>query len=366
MNSIHFLMLLSLVVAGAVVVALGGPVIRLFRRMKIGDMPEADHARLNQINKLKWDTPTMGGLLIVSAIVVASIVAWFVFMVFERVESTGDRTGVVLLTSLLVMLALAAVGAIDDMSKLRNARRRLSGQTVASTRQGLSARSKFLAQWIIGLVGGGLLVWQSPESLAQRVPFVDGLLELPAWGGVAVFALVIVATSNAVNLSDGLDTLSSGCLVISATGLFAIFMWMTEAGAAVDPGLWIACGALLGACFAFLRFNRFPARIFMGDTGSLALGGLLGFLASAGGLVAVLPLLGIVYVIEAGSVILQVGYFKWTKHRTGTGRRIFRMTPFHHHIQLGPTEPHETRVTRLLHGIAFVGMLLAVVVTMLG
>jgi phospho-N-acetylmuramoyl-pentapeptide-transferase len=357
-------MLLTLALAGTIVLTIGGPMIRLLRRMKIGDMPEADHARLNQINKLKWDTPTMGGLLIVGAIVVASVIASMVSMFLEVTQSMGTGFSFVLLASLGVLLALASVGAIDDINKLRNARRRLSGETVSSTRQGLSARSKFLAQWIIGLAGAGVLVTFAPETLAQRVPFFDGPLVLPAWGGVVIFALVIVATSNAVNLSDGLDTLSSGCVVISATGLFAIFMIGAEAGLSIDPGLWIVCGALLGACFAFLHFNRFPARVFMGDTGSLALGGLLGMLACAGGVVVLLPLLGIVYVIEAGSVILQVGYFKWTRRRTGTGRRIFRMTPFHHHIQLGPTEPHETRVTRLMHAIAFIGMLLAVAIAL--
>jgi phospho-N-acetylmuramoyl-pentapeptide-transferase len=236
--------------------------------------------------------------------------------------------------------AFAILGFIDDRAKSKRGR-------------GLPARSKFLAQLCIA--GAIAIAWQQVDGRHELfVPWVANSIAL-AWFALPFTALVLVAASNAVNLTDGLDGLASGTLVAALIGLGVLLGCGTNPEFAVRLGLPVSEDyaqlllidlATLGAVVGFLRFNRHPARVFLGDTGSLALGGLLGWIAIAARLELVLLLLGGVFVAEAASVILQVGWFKLRQ------RRIFRCAPLHHHFQLlGWTEP---RVVARFHVAAMV------------
>jgi phospho-N-acetylmuramoyl-pentapeptide-transferase len=234
--------------------------------------------------------------------------------------------------SLLATAGLGVIGLRDDMQKL-------------GTRKGLRAREKFGLQI---LLIGFLLAWlyflpPVGFSTVLAVPFLKGWLIPLGWLWLPFALLVIVGTSNAVNLTDGLDGLAIGP-VIMAGGAFAVIAYLTGNFKAADyllilnvrgaGELAIFCGALVGAAMGFLWFNSYPAQVFMGDVGSLALGGAIGTLAVLTKAELLLPLIGGLYVIEAGSVIIQVAAFKLT------GRRVFRMAPLHHHYELsGWPEP---------------------------
>ena len=267
----------------------------------------------------KAGTPTLGGLVILAAIL-GSTLLW------------ANLRSRYVWTAVIVTAGLGAIGLLDDLRKLR-------------TRKGLSARRKFGAQ--IGLVGAVLLslyVWP-PEgfSTVLAIPFLKGWLLDLGWLWIPFAILVVVGASNAVNLTDGLDGLAIGPIVM-AGGAFAVIAYLTGNFRAAEyllilnvrgtGELTIFCGALVGAALGFLWFNSYPAQVFMGDVGSLALGGAIGILAVLTKSELLLPLIGGIYVVEAGSVIIQVVGFKLT------GRRVFRMAPLHHHYELqGWAEP---------------------------
>jgi phospho-N-acetylmuramoyl-pentapeptide-transferase len=233
---------------------------------------------------------------------------------------------------MLVTTGLGLIGLLDDYRKLR-------------TRKGTSARRKFGAQI---LLVGALLLWlylfrMDGFTTRLAIPFFKGWIVDLGWLWIPFGLLVIVGASNAVNLTDGLDGLAIGP-VIMAGGAFAIIAYLTGNFIAAEylkiPNvkgtgeLTIFCGALVGASLGFLWFNSYPAQVFMGDVGSLALGGAIGMLAVLTKAELLLPLIGGLYVVEAGSVIIQVVSFKLT------GKRVFRMAPLHHHYELaGWPEP---------------------------
>ena len=273
----------------------------------------------------KKHTPTMGGLLIFFA-VFGSTFLW-------------ARPNIWVVVSMFVFTALAAVGLRDDYLKV-----------VRQNRAGISSGEKILWQTLITLVALVALLWYPGTSLKIRelwVPFVKEpvLLLGGTAGGVALFVMVyfwIVGFSNAINLTDGLDGLAIGCTITVALvyGLMAYAAGNTRIAdyllISFVPGtgeLAVICGALVGAGLAFLWYNSYPAEVFMGDTGSLAIGGLVGVLAFMVQQPLTLVIVGGVFVWEALSVILQVGWFKFTRARTGEGRRLFLMAPIHHHFQ---------------------------------
>ncbi len=275
------------------------------------DIPERHRA--------KAGTPTMGGILILVAILVSTLL-W---------ANLRNRYVWIIL---LVMAGLGLIGLRDDYRKLH-------------TKKGLSAKQKSGAQ--ILLVGTLLLsLYLFPvDGFTTRlaIPFFKGWLVNLGWFWIVFALLVIVGASNAVNLTDGLDGLAIGP-VIMAGGAFAIITYLTGNFIAAEylriPNvkgageLTIFCGALVGASLGFLWFNSYPAQVFMGDVGSLALGGAIGMLAVLTKAELLLPLIGGLYVVEAGSVIIQVVSFKLT------GKRVFRMAPLHHHYELaGWPEP---------------------------
>jgi phospho-N-acetylmuramoyl-pentapeptide-transferase len=262
----------------------------------------------------------MGGLLILFAIVSATLL-W------------GNLTNVFVWIVLLVTVSYGAIGFVDDYLMERK-----------KQSQGLRGRAKLLAQVFIGLIVGGILYARPDFDTHVSVPFLKGINPDLGWGYILFAALVIVGTSNAVNLTDGLDGLAIGPVTVAA----ATYVVLSYVAGHVKianylqiqyvPGsgeLAVFCGTVVGAGMGFLWYNTYPAQVFMGDVGSLPLGGALGAAAVMTKHEILLALVGGIFVIEALSVIFQVGFFK-----VSNGRRIFRMAPIHHHFELkGWAEP---------------------------
>jgi phospho-N-acetylmuramoyl-pentapeptide-transferase len=321
-----------------IVLLLGPRVIRWLRGQKISDLAGFDQAEIDALMKSKKGTPTMGGILIISSI------AFTILLL-------ADLTNFYIRMALVCVLWLAIVGAIDDWLKLTAGRR-------AGSRQGLHGWEKLLFQ--LGLaVLISCFTWYYGREIAEAhtvyFPFFKNLkIDLARWswgvGGitlgllffVAVSTLVITGSSNAVNLTDGLDGLAAGCMAIVSFTFMVLALIVGEriyAGTLLFPfvqgsgEMAIVAGAMMGACLGFLWFNCNPASVFMGDTGSLAMGGLIGYIAIVIRQELVLFIVGGIFVLEACSVLLQVGYFKYTRKKYGEGRRILLMAPIHHHFQ---------------------------------
>lgn len=280
----------------------GGPLLRILRHFKIGKL-----IRVEGPNRhfTKMGTPTMGGVMIVLPVTLLTLL-------LNAASLLGlNVLGRSVILPLAVLLGYGLLGAIDDWEGIRGPRRGL----------GMRARTKFLIQVIFAIVvaWGLKYLLEVPELFwfAGEAPFSLGVWYLP----IAVF--IIVGTSNAVNFTDGLDGLAG---LISATA-FAAY-----GGIALLQGqIFLArfCFTIVGALFGFLWFNVHPADLFMGDTGALSLGATLGVVALMTGQWLLLPIIAIIPVSEAISVMLQVSYFKLTK-----GKRLFKMAPFHHHFEL--------------------------------
>ncbi len=320
---------------------IAGPfVIRRLISLKIGQ-PIRDYAMQTHISKS--GTPTMGGVLILLSIAISTLL-W------------ADLSNRFVWIVLLVTLGFGAIGWADDWRKVVN-----------KDPEGMRSREKYFWQSVVGLLAALYLVFSISESSNLRVielfinwvksgfdvnlPPKAGLLlpfikevsyPLGVFGFVILTYLVIVGSSNAVNLTDGLDGLAIMPVVMvgSALGVFAyvtgssvfskylLFPYIPGSGE-----LLIFCAALAGAGLAFLWFNTHPAQVFMGDVGALALGAALGTIAVIVRQEIVLAIMGGIFVVEALSVMLQVTYFKYTKKKFGTGRRILKMAPLHHHFE---------------------------------
>lgn len=296
---------------------LGPWVIRKLGAMQVGQYIRDDGP---QSHYEKAGTPTMGGLLIVGAVAVSTLL-W------------SDLTNSFVWIVLFVVIGYGFVGFIDDYL-----------MQIKKQSKGLSVRKKFALQFILALIAG-MLVYMSPNfSTEVTIPFFKRLSPDFGWGYIIFAAIVIVGTSNAVNLTDGLDGLAIGPVSIAAAS-YMIFAYVAgnvrisdylQINYVAGSGeLTIVCGAIAGAGLGFLWFNAYPAEIFMGDVGSLALGAALGTIAVITKQEILLVLVGGLFVIEALSVIFQVSFFKMT-----AGRRIFKMAPLHHHFELkGWPEP---------------------------
>ena len=279
-----------------------------------------------QDDQAKRGTPTMGGILVVLALDV-SVLLW-------------ARLNPQVILVLVVMLLFAGLGLYDDWKKV-------SRQNAA----GASGSMKLMVQFAVGVAAVAYL-WRLPSGAALvtqlHVPFVPAKYSLWAGGALAaavtmaVCVFTIVGASNAVNLTDGMDGLAIGCTILCTTVLMVLCYVAGHAEIAkyllvpkaVGAGeLAVVCAAMIGAGLGFWWFNCHPASVFMGDTGSLAIGGVLGTVAVAIHQPLTLVLAGGVFVAEALSVMLQVAWFKHTRRRTGEGRRIFLMSPLHHHFR---------------------------------
>ena len=290
-----------------------GPWLIRWLRVRFREPIKSDSPQICRLHEPKQATPTMGGLFLVAGLVAGTLVF-------------GDLTNGYLQTALVVTIGLAAIGAMDDLTKLRG------------SANGISARSKLLGQLVVASVAA-LLVYRQhaalDDGLALRFPLAEASVSLGLWF-VPLAVIVIVGSSNAVNLTDGLDGLAGGCLIfaVGAMGMLAYASGHAELADYLNvPRLagagemTVVAGAMIGGLLGFLWFNCHPAQVFMGDTGSLPLGGLLGLLAVVSRQELLLLLAGGVFVAEAASVILQVGYYKWRR------RRIFLCAPLHHHFQ---------------------------------
>jgi len=313
----------AVVVSFIICILFGPPLIRWLRKQKIGD---ANLTEIHADNKSKHGTPTMGGVLIIAAIVATTVLL-------------ADLKNFYVLMALVCTVWLGAVGAADDWLKLTVGRR-------AGSRQGLTTREKFLFQLALGVVLS-IFTYHYGSQLepATRLyfPFFKNFwLQLNLVAFVIIGTLVMTGSSNAVNLTDGLDGLASGCMaIVSFTFLvFALIVGNHQVASflllpEVEPAgqMAVLAGAMAGACLGFLWFNCNPAKLFMGDTGSLAMGGLIGYIAIVLRHELVLVFVGGIFVAEAVSVMMQVGYFKYSRRKYGEGRRIFLMAPLHHHFQ---------------------------------
>jgi phospho-N-acetylmuramoyl-pentapeptide-transferase len=310
--------ILSTLTALLIAVIIGPKMIRWLQSMQIGqtirdDGPESHLA--------KSGTPTMGGLLILAAIV-SSVLLW------------SDLTNRYVWVTLFVLVSYGIIGFVDDYRKV-----------IRKDSKGLIARWKYFWQSVIAIAVAFYLYssQQNPAETALLVPFFKDVMPQMGLLFLVVTYFVIVGTSNAVNLTDGLDGLAIVPVVLVA-GAFAIFAYATGninfsaylniPYLPLTSELVIVCTAIVGAGLGFLWFNTYPAQVFMGDVGSLALGGTLGILAVLVRQEIVLFIMGGIFVAETMSVILQVGSFKMR------GKRIFRMAPIHHHYELkGWPEP---------------------------
>lgn len=307
-------------------------VVMYFRRRGFGQEIRVDGP---QSHLVKRGTPTMGGVAIIGSTVVGYVVAH----IARAIRGDGGPTASGLL-ALFLMVGLGAVGFLDDLIKIRRQRS-----------LGLRARAKFGGQLLVGLVFAILALNDrnryglTPAS--THISFVRDIsaIGIGAVGFVIVSYLIISATSNAVNLTDGLDGLAAGAAAM-VFGAFALITFLQSRTLCLDhpaagcyqvrdpADLAIVAASAMAACFGFLWWNAPPAQIFMGDTGSLALGGLMAGLAILARTELLLVALGGLFATITVSSIMQTGWFKYTRRRTGTGRRIFRMAPLHHHFEL--------------------------------
>ena len=293
-----------------------------FRALKFGQHYDDDRTGDLAHRFDKKNTPTMGGLIIFLSVFISTALC--------------ATPNVWVIVSLFVYTALTAAGWRDDYLKV-----------VHRNRDGIKSAEKIAWQSFATLIALGVLLWHPVSAAKIRelwVPFFKTAVisHMPWWMLLVLIYLWIVGFSNAINLTDGLDGLAVGC-TISVALVFGIMAYAAGNIRIADyllisyvPGvgeLTVVCAALIGACMSFLWYNSHPAEVFMGDTGSLALGGLIGVMAFMIHQPVTLIIVGGVFVMEALSVIIQVGNFKYTRLRYGVGRRFFLMAPIHHHFQ---------------------------------
>ena len=354
------------ILSSLLISVLWGPkIIRWLISMKVGDVPFHDHVGLNELTKHKTATPTMGGLIMLAGIIISTLL-W------------ADPRNPFVQKGLFLLVWLGVLGGADDYLKL-------TAKVKHRSRSGLYSWEKLVFQIGLGVLLAGFLYSvdfaRTPDGQRLWLPFYKKSFELGVISFTIMTVLVITGSSNAVNLTDGMDGLATGCMAI-VTLAFAILCYLASetmsasfvrnaAGELVRMErtwasflllpqirgageLGIVCASAFGACVGFLWFNCHPAQVFMGDVGSLPLGGLIGFAAVVTRHELLLPVVGGVFVAEAISVIVQVAYFRSTG-----GKRVFLCAPIHHHFHLkGWSEP-QVVVRFWLVGIACAALALA-------
>ena len=357
---------LAVLISLLITITFGQRLINLLKAFQLGESIR-DLGLSGQMEK--QGTPTMGGIIILLGIIIPTLLF-------------ADLTNIYILLLIISAIWMGAIGFIDDFLKIKK-----------KNKDGLRGKFKIIGQVGLGLLVGGTMVFHPDivvrefnsndislysdiKSSATTIPFfknnefqyswlLPDFLSEYAWiVYVLMVTLILTAVSNGVNITDGIDGLAAGTTAIIALSLAILaylsgnvifsnylnIMYIPNSGELV-----IFCAALVGACIGFLWYNAFPAQVFMGDTGSLALGGIVAVLALAIRKELLIPLLCGIYFIELLSVIIQVGYFKYTKSKFGEGQRVFLMSPIHHHFQKKGL--HESKiVTRFWT----VGILLAV------
>ena len=357
---------LAVLISLLITITFGQRLINLLKAFQLGESIR-DLGLSGQMEK--QGTPTMGGIIILLGIIIPTLLF-------------ADLTNIYIFLLIISAIWMGSIGFIDDFLKIKK-----------KNKEGLRGKFKIIGQVALGLLVGGTMVFHPDivvrefnsndislysdiKSLATTIPFfknnefqyswlLPDFLSEYAWVVyVLMVTFIVTAVSNGVNITDGIDGLAAGTTAIIAMSLAILaylsgnvifsnylnIMYIPNSGELV-----IFCAALVGACIGFLWYNAFPAQVFMGDTGSLALGGIVAVLALAVRKELLIPLLCGIFFIELLSVIIQVGYFKYTKSKFGEGQRVFLMSPIHHHFQKKGL--HESKiVTRFWT----VGILLAV------
>lgn len=308
--------ILAAVIAAGFVLLTGPFFIPELHKLKFGQSIREEGPKSHQA---KSGTPTMGGIMIILGITLATAIA-------------APLTAEVLL-ALFIMLGHFVLGFLDDYIKV-----------VKKRNLGLRAKQKLLGQIFIAIVTMAIGTRVLGIDTTVWMPVLDTSIDI-GWGYYALVLFVLVGTSNAVNLTDGLDGLASGTVAIAAAA-YAVVAVLTG-----HENLAYFCVAIVGACLGFLRFNMHPAKVFMGDTGSLALGGALAAVGILTHTEVLLAIIGFVFVCEALSVIIQVISFQTT------GKRIFRMSPIHHHFELGGWK--ETKVVTVFYMVGLAASIVA-------
>ena len=360
-QNVMFRSVSALLTSLLIALIIGPKIIRWLMRKKIGDRPEFHHATLNELTKEKANTPTMGGLIIIFASL-ASTLLW------------ADLWNPVVQKGIFLVIWFGALGGVDDWLKLTASARHRS-------RNGLQPWEKLIFQ-ITGAVLMASFLYLDfarlgpngepvvPDGIRFWLPFYKHSLPLANWMFILVAIFYLSATSNAVNLADGMDGLAAGCVGMVALMLAILCYVAAETMSRTTPVAWasylllpaipqageltIFYSAILGAVLGFLWFNCHPAQTFMGDVGSLPLGAAMGYGALVTRNEILLLIIGGIFVIELLSVVLQVGYFKYTG-----GKRLFKCAPIHHHFHLiGWSEP-QVVVRFWLLAAAFAALALA-------
>jgi phospho-N-acetylmuramoyl-pentapeptide-transferase len=315
----------------------GDPLIRLLKRQQMGKRIRIEGPASHQV---KSGTLTMGGILFVAAVVLITIG-------LNLANPLGfTLIGESVLTPVLAMLAFAALGMLDDVAGIRRRR---------GDAQGLLARSKLPIQIALALILALIMYWRL-DIHSISFPTIPARIDIDGWWlPIAVF--IIVASANSVNLTDGLDGLAGSIAAVC----FAAYGFI----AYLQGQVWLAafCFTTVGALFAFLWFNAYPAQLFMGDTGSLALGATLGVVALMTGQWLLLPIIALPFVAEALSVIIQVLSAKLSRRFLGRDIRPFKMSPLHHHFELGGWS--ETQVTQRFFLIGLLASMLGIALALL-
>lgn len=304
----------ALIIAALIVIILGPIVIPLLRKLKLGQNEREEGPASH---KVKQGTPSMGGVMIIIAIAIATLIP----VIFPMFGDGGNELQFVL-PALLVTVGYGIVGFLDDFIKVKMKRN-----------LGLRAYQKLIAQFGIALV----FAWYLKNELGTELylPFTNAVFDL-GWFYIPFAMFLIIGTVNAVNLTDGLDGLASGVTVVYSITMVVIFLYIQKAAETIGQiyvagtgNLSVFAAATAGSCLGFLSYNSYPAKVFMGDTGSLALGGAVSAMALMSRSALLLPIMGFCFVASAVSVILQVGSYKLRNKK-----RIFKMAPIHHHFEL--------------------------------
>ena len=322
------------VLAFAIAMVLGPVVIPWLKKMKFG---QTIYELGLESHKVKQGTPTMGGIIFAVPMIIVPILF-----------STADQRWSFLPMALVSTLGFGLVGFVDDYIKVSKKRS-----------LGLTPMQKIVPQVVISLV---LAIWAycTPQiGSALIVPFTDKTWDLGIFY-IPVMMFVLVGTVNSANLLDGVDGLLSGCSLIG----FATMALVCVALGAANPenagnmtNMMVFCGAAAGGILGFLRFNTYPANVFMGDVGSFTIGGALVAVAMVTRTALLLPMIALAMLVSSLSDIIQVGYFKYTKKKTGAGKRVFRMAPLHHHFEKGGMP--ETRIVSMYMSVTALLCLIA-------
>lgn len=322
------------VLAFAIAMVLGPVVIPWLKKMKFG---QTIYELGLESHKVKQGTPTMGGIIFAVPMIIVPILF-----------STADQRWSFLPMALVSTLGFGLVGFVDDYIKVSKKRS-----------LGLTPMQKIVPQVVISLV---LAIWAycTPQiGSALIVPFTDKTWDLGIFY-IPVMMFVLVGTVNSANLLDGVDGLLSGCSLIDFATMALVCVALGSANpenAGNMTNMMVFCGAAAGGILGFLRFNTYPANVFMGDVGSFTIGGALVAVAMVTRTALLLPMIALAMLVSSLSDIIQVGYFKYTKKKTGAGKRVFRMAPLHHHFEKGGMP--ETRIVSMYMSVTALLCLIA-------